>query len=179
MRADPEARAGGSGFAAPSPDTAPAAAETSALASRPASPTPRQRRLLTLLSRLTRALFCPLLARPRCLPVRPSGRSPAAPEEASRPESPPAPPSLREVLGSVLTASASSVISANALRTYRVGPAHCHSQPLITTQNSRVPPEVLGCFRLHIGTNWFFPASQPLPASRILLSELSFVLPRF
>ena len=31
---------------------------------------------------------------------------------------------------------------------------------------------MLGCFRLHIGTNWFFPASQPLPASRILLSEL-------
>lgn len=35
--------------------------------------------------------------------------------------------------------------------------------PSITTQNSRVPPELFGCLRLRIGTNPFFPFALPLP----------------
>uniref|UniRef100_A0A7N5K5I9 Uncharacterized protein n=2 Tax=Ailuropoda melanoleuca TaxID=9646 RepID=A0A7N5K5I9_AILME len=102
-------------------------------------------------------------------PVRPSGRSPAAPEEASRPESPPpAPPSCVRYSGPSRRLRASSVISANALRTYRADPAHCHTQPL--DYHSELPGFLRICSGISVSTSApissFPPPSHfPLPRS--------------
>lgn len=105
--------------------------------------------------------------------MRPSGRSPAAPEEASRPESPPpAPPSCVRYSGPSRRLRASSVISANALRTYRVGPAHFHSQPL--DYHSELPGFLRKFSGVSVSTSApigsFHPPSRS--PSLILLSEL-------
>lgn len=99
--------------------------------------------------------------------MRPSGRSPAEPEEASRPESPPpAPPSCVRYSGPSRRLRASSVISANALRTYRIGSAHCHSLPLYYC--SEFPGFLRNCSVVSVSTSvpissFYLPSRRPLP----------------